>query len=244
MGIFDFLKGSKGKDEKKSGPAAKWVDRAGDKRAQAYDRMEAIAALADIGSSEAAEALLRRFTFTVDPQITDQEEKDIAFRGVLKAGTEAIEAIRAFAKKAESLAWPMRLMKELLSQDEYEVELLSWLERWDTEYAKFIDPKFQLLATLEEHHGPAVVAAVTRFLDDVNETARFHTVGTMLAQRDEGCYESLLKHLPSEESVRIRDRIAEGLAAAGWTIPDALRNEIERVLPSTFRVSASGTIVR
>jgi hypothetical protein len=108
MGLFDLFKGgAKGGDkkgDKKANAAAKWAERAGDKRAQNYDRQEAIQALAEMGTPEAATALLKRFTFLIDPSITDQEEKDLAFRGVLRAGKDAVEPVRAFAAKAESLA--------------------------------------------------------------------------------------------------------------------------------------------
>src|SRR5208282_461089 len=110
--------------------------------------------------------LLKRFTFHSDPSITDQEEKDAAFRGILRAGQEAIEPVREHARKAESLAWPMKIMKELVPGDAYVEELLRWLERWDTEYAKFVDPKVQILAELEEHRHPQIREQVERFLED------------------------------------------------------------------------------
>ena len=69
---------------------------AGDKHAQNYDRIEAIEALARVANGEAAAALLKRFTFHIDPSITDQEEKDAAVRGILAARESAIEPIRTF----------------------------------------------------------------------------------------------------------------------------------------------------
>jgi hypothetical protein len=59
-----------------------------------------------LGTADAVEALLRRFLFSTDPSITDQEEKELAFEGILKAGREAIEPVRAFVAKAESVSWP------------------------------------------------------------------------------------------------------------------------------------------
>src|SRR5215469_4725896 len=131
MGLFDRFRSGAPKPRQKSTPAAKWADRV-EKRVQNYDRQEAIQALAEMETADAAEVLLKRFTFHMDPSITDQEEKDAAFRGVLRAGKEAIEPVRAFAAKAESLAWPMKIMKELVGETEYVDELLRWLSRWDT----------------------------------------------------------------------------------------------------------------
>ncbi|HVJ91120.1 MAG TPA: HEAT repeat domain-containing protein, partial [Labilithrix sp.] len=170
MGLFDFFKSNQNTgDKKKSGAAAKWAEPVGSKRAQAYDRQEAIQELSKLGTAEAAEALLKRFTFNTDPSITDQEEKELAFAGILKAGKDAIEPVRAFAAKAESLRWPMRILRETLEEEELVDELIIWLSKWDTEYAKFTDPKLQLLEELGDHVHPQILAAVEPFLQDVNE---------------------------------------------------------------------------
>jgi HEAT repeat protein len=246
MGLFDVFKGGpKGdkKDKSKANPATKWADRL-EKRAQNYDRQEAIQALADMASGDAAAVLLKRFTFHMDPSITDQEEKDAAFRGVLRAGKEAIEPVRAFAEKAESLAWPMKIMKELLDGSDYVEELLRWLSRWDTEYAKFVDPKVQILTELEEHKHPSIREAVERFLEDVNEPARFHAVSALLAQEDAAAAPALAELLPVEESERVRNKVAEGLAMRHWPIPEGERDAVRQSLPQAFGLDAGGVIVK
>jgi len=249
MGLFDRFKGgakgasSDGKARAKSSPAAKWADRV-EKRVQNYDRQEAIQALSEIGTADAAEILLRRFTFHMDPSITDQEEKDAAFRGILRAGKEAIEPVRAFAARAESLAWPMKIIKELIGPDEYVEELLRWLSKWDTEYAKFVDPKVQLLASLEEHRHPRIRDEVERFLEDVNEPARFHAASTLLAQDDPAAVTALARLLVDEESVRVRMKVAEGLAARGWLLPADVRDDVRKALPPAFSSDASGRVLK
>jgi hypothetical protein len=241
MGLFDLFKGDK--KNAKSTPAGKWADRV-EKRAQNYDRQEAIQALAEMGTPEAVEVLLKRFTFLIDPSITDQEEKESAFRGILRAGKDAISPVRAFAAKAESLAWPMRILKELVGDEEYVEELLRWLSRWDTEYAKFVDPKVQLLAELEEHKQAGIREGVERFLEDVNEPARFHAVSALLAQEDEAAAPALAHLLGDEESVRVRNRIADGLATQGWLVPADERAAVQKALPPAFALEASGKIAK
>jgi HEAT repeat protein len=242
MGFLDIFKGgNKGdKGDKKGSPAAKWAEPAGNRRALNYDRQEAIQALAAMGTPEAVTALLKRFTFQIDPSITDQEEKDAAFRGILRAEREAIEPVRRFAARAESLAWPMRILKELLAEDEYVAELVLWLERWDTEYSKFIDPKIQLLIALEERKSDIIRPAVEPFLDDVNETARFHAVATLLAQEDKGALPALLNLLAEEESVRVKNKVADGIANRGWVIPEEARDAVRKTLPPSCTIDATG----
>jgi hypothetical protein len=243
MGLFDLFKGKAGGDDKpKASPAAKWANVAADRRAQNYDRQEAIQQLAAMGTADAAAALLRRFTFIMDPSITDQEEKDAAFSGIVRAGRDAIEPIRTFVGKAESLAWPMKVMKEIVSEEEFVDELLLWLSKWDIEYAKFIDPKIQILVALEEHRGPKVRAEVERFLLDVNEVARFHAVGALLAQEDPEAMTAILDCLVDEESVRVKHRILDGFLARGWAVPEEKREAVRKALPSGTTVDADGHI--
>jgi HEAT repeat protein len=245
MGLFDLFKGkSKDGGEKKSNPAAKWAEAAGSKRAQAYDRQEAIEELCKLKSPEAVEALLRRFTFNTDPSITDQEEKDRAFEGIVAVGREAIAPVRAFAAKAESLSWPYRILKELLSEEEIVDELVAWLSKWDTEYAKFIDPKLQILDFLKDYKSPKIRPAVEPFLQDVNDQAKFHAVEAILAQKEPEAIGPLIALLLEEESVRIRSRIADGFAALGWEVPDEQRDAVRKVLPYQYGVDGSGQITK
>jgi HEAT repeat protein len=241
MGLFDLFKSEK--KNAKSSPAGKWADRI-EKRAQNYDRQEAIQALAEMATADAVEALLKRFTFHMDPSITDQEEKDSAFRGILRAGTDAIAPVRAFAGKAESLAWPMKIMKELVQGDAYVEELLRWLARWDTDYAKFVDPKVQILAALEEHKHAGIREGVERFLEDVNEPARFHTVSALLAQDDPAVVPALAHLMGEEESVRVRNRIAGGLASREWIVPEDEREAVRKTLSPEFSLDSSGHVLK
>jgi hypothetical protein len=243
MGLFDLFRGKdKGGDKKKSSPAAKWAEAAGDKRAQNYDRQEALQELSELGTADAAAALLRRFNFNMDPSITDQEEKDLAYQGILKAGDDAIVPVRAYAAKAESLAWPMRILRELLEEEALVKELLTWLARWDNEYAKFTDPKLQLLVALEEYRYPEIVDGVLPFIEDVNEPARFHSVNTLLAQKDPRVEEPLRKMFPDEESVRVRNKIADAFVERGFVIPEEEREPMRKALPPAYTIDGEGKI--
>lgn len=247
MGLFDLFKGKSkdgGGEKKKSGSAAKWAEAAGSKRAQVYDRQEAIQELSKLGTADAVEALLKRFTFQIDPSITDQEEKELAYEGILKAGKDAIEPVRAFAAKAESVGWPMRIVKELLDEEELVDELLVWLSKWDTEYAKFIDPKLQLLEELGLHVNPNIREAVEPFLQDASDPARFNAVTATLAQKDPVSLQPLLALLLDEESVRIRTKIADGLAKLGWEIPEDQRDAVRKVLPPQFGIDGAGQVTK
>ena len=249
MGLFDLFKskgggGDKAGGEKKSNAAAKWAEAAGSKRAQAYDRQEAIQELVKLKSSDAVEALLKRFTFATDPSITDQEEKELVFEGIVGAGREAIEPVRVFAAKAESVAQPLRILKAILDEDELIDELLVWLSRWDTEYAKFIDPKLQLLQLLEEYGNPKIRPAVEPFLQDASEPARYLAVAATLAQKEPEAIAPVLAALLEEESVRVKGKIADGFIALGWEVPHESRDHVRKALPPQYSVDGAGLLTK
>lgn len=247
MGLFDLFKSKK--SESIASPAgdkqvARYARTVSDKRAQNYDRMEALEALSRVRTREAAEALLRRFSFHIDPSITDQEEKDVAFRGILACGDEAIEPIRAFVARAEAITWPLKVLKELLPKERYCEELVVLLERFDIEYVRNVEPKLQLIGELEHCSSPDARRAAERFLEDVNESVRFTAVGSTLAQADEASATPLCEALIAEESVRVKNRICEGLATRDWKVPEACREGVARVLPREWQLRADGTIGR
>lgn len=250
MGLFDFLKK---KSVPPAAPAAPPLDKkvvgpakvAGDKRAQTFDRMEALQQLAEMKSPDAATALLKRFTFSIDPSITDQEEKDVAFQGIVLAGKDAVPAVLEFCKKAEAVTWPLKILHELLDDAEYEEKIILLLERFDTEYARNVEPKLQIIQALEEVKSEAVRDAVEPFLEDVNETVRFHAVATTFAQNNAESLAPLLKLLETEESVRVKNKVADGLLFRGWAIPSEQRETVRQALRETaFAVGAEGKIVR
>jgi hypothetical protein len=251
MGLFDFFKGKAPASKAGASERPRATDKtvakyegAISKKAQNFDRQEAIDALAKLGNADAATALLKRYTFSTDPSITDQEEKETAFRGIVAAGTAALPAIREFCIKAESLTWPLRMMRELLGTEEYVGEVIKMLDKWDTEYDRNVDPKIQLIAALEEVKDARVRAAVERFLEDVHEPTRFHAVTTLLAQDDAEAAGPLARALVREEANRTKNRIAEGLALRGWVIPEADRAGVDDKLPGAFRLSEDGKVTK
>ncbi|AUX22114.1 hypothetical protein SOCEGT47_026150 [Sorangium cellulosum] len=246
MGIFDFFRksspppGGAPSDKKVAGPAKVVAD----KRAQTYDRHEAIQTLAAMKSADAAAALLRRFTFSIDPSITDQEEKELAFQGIVDTGKDAVAAVVEFCVKAEALTWPLKILRELLDEADYRSELIRLLGRFDTEYARNVEPKQQLIVALGDLKGDDVRSAVEPFLEDVNETVRFHAVQTLFAQETQASVPALVKMLAAEESVRVKNKVAEGLMNRGWTVPAELRDSANQALQdsSGFSVAPDGRV--
>jgi HEAT repeat protein len=248
MGLFDFFKKSSSTAPPPGSPAQdKTVARLGrtaaDKLAQNYDRLEALEALARIQSSEAAAALLKRFTFSIEPSITDQEEKELAFRGIVDCGELAHEPTMAFCEKAESLTWPLKILREILTPESYIDEVVGLLDEHDTEYARNVDPKLHLIEALMGQKGDEVREVLLRFLEDVSEPVRFKAVACLFSMDDESLTPRLTQFALDDESVRVRNEVAKGFAARNWAVPSELRDAFASSLyGSHYSVSQDGKI--
>jgi HEAT repeat protein len=278
MGIFDFFKRDKTDDggkpvDRKLASLAKTT---ADKRAQAYDRDEAMRALIKLGTPDAAAALLKRFSIKVDPSITDSEEKQLAFDGIVSIGRggggirladvgkdpkeiddapltkeevaelrdAVVECTREYCARAENLNWALKLMRALLDDDGYQAEVLALLGKHDTEYSRNVEPKINLLCALEDIVSDAVREAVEEYLQDVNETVRFHAVETTFKQGNDASVAPLVAMIEEEESVRVKNKVADGMVRLSWSIPDALRDAAREALTDAreYRVRDDGSI--
>jgi HEAT repeat protein len=202
--------------------------------AQNYDRQEAIEELSKMKNGDAAAALLRRFSFTMEPSITDQEEKEAAAEGIVAAGEAAIDPIRRYCARAESLTWALKILRRIAGDEQMAKELLELLAEFDTEYLRNPEPKIQLISVLEEHPSEEVRTGVEPFLTDVNETVRFHAVVTTFAMNDPKSVGPLIDALEQEESLRIRNRIAAGIAEKKWAVVGELAAKCKAALPEGF----------
>ncbi len=232
MGLFDFFKRGGGGAEAQERALMRHAERVQDKRAMSPDRFGSIEYLCQLGTEEAWRALLPRYNFTVDPSITDREEKQYIFDQISKATDTAVDPVKEYLRKAPTAVnWSLKMLRELLDREAFVAELLSLLEAEDTSYQKNPERKLQAIIHLEELPDPRVTPALLRFLDDVSEDARFHTVRTLLAQGDESAGDPLFELLGRDESMRVKTTIADGLSDQGRQCPEEHRERVASVLP-------------
>ncbi len=263
--MFDFLKGGARHDVpgvKSDRKLDSLIRSASDKRAQQYDRDDALRKLVAIGTAEAAEGLLKRFGVKVDPSINDEEEKQLAYEGIVGIGqgrngdheeadkpalrTAVIEYVRAYCKTAENLTWALKVLRALENDAEYEDELLVLLAAHDTEYTRNVEPKVNLLGATESLRGESARNAVEAYLGDVNETVRFHAVHSLFEQGDVAAIPALVALLADEESVRIKNKVAEGFVRLGWRVPENLHVAFRSGLSDSyeFRMREDGAVAK
>lgn len=234
MGLFDFFKGRGGASaDAQEKTLLRHAERVLDKRALSPDRFASIEYLCRLGTEEAWRAILPRYNFTVDPTITDREEKQYILDAISKAGEAAVVPVKEYLRKANAVNWPIKMLRALLGEAEFVTEMVALLGDEDTSYQKNPERKIQAIVALEEIADPRVESAVATFLDDVSEDTRFAAVRTLLAQDAPGSVDALLALLAREDSMRIKTTIADGLAEKKWPGSAEAR---EKALPVLVRL--------
>jgi len=234
MGLFDFFSKNREERPRSTRDLARLERLLATKLSQNYDRQEAIDELTKIADAQSSAVLLKRFDWHLDPSITDQEEKEACARGIVAAGEDAIEPIRRYCKKAESLTWPLKILAEIVPAERVGEELLSVLDQFDTEYMRNVEPKVQLLQALERYPSEEVRVAVEPFLGDAGETVRFTAANTVFAVNEAASVPAFIAAMEAEESLRVKNRIAQGLVDRNWTVPAELHESCKKGLPPGY----------
>ena len=74
-------------------------------------------------------------------------------------------------------------------------------------------------------------------IDRPTEPVRFTAASTVFAMKDEQSVPALVAQLEEEESLRVKNRIAQGLSERGWPIPEELLQTCRNALPPDFGLS-------
>ncbi len=241
MGLLDLFRSSKSTDGGLDRDLARLKRQSESKLSQDLDRPEAIAQLARLGTADAARILLGRFNWNLDPSIRDQEEKQLALEGVVRAGRESVEPIRAYVKKADGATWPIKALKQILPAEEYPKELAHLLGLFDADYSRNPEPKIQLLQAIEEAMTSELCAAVEPFLGDATEAVRFAAVNAIFAAPGD-VPDVVFEVLEKDESLRIRNRIAEVLTERAVALTGRPPEQLRRALPPGFSLDGSRVV--
>ncbi len=241
MGFLDRFS----KDTRDARAREKNAARTINKYAQSPDRMKAMQELRDDGSTEALYALMRRFGMMYDKSIEDEQEKEWAFEMLVEKGAAVLPALKKYMVLADSISWPLRLLDKVVDAKEGRIDAIAEvLERHEPGYERDPTKKIQLLTHLAGLKHARVSPLVAPYLADMDEGVRFAAVEALMKQGDEAVGRTpLLDLFAKEESLRLRLRIADGIAELGWSVADR-RAEIEKTLPDAFLIEARGADVR
>lgn len=248
MGLFDFFRKSSAGPAEQERLLARHAERVLDKSSMGLDRRQSIDYLIALGTEDAWRALLPRYNFSVDSSINDREDKNLIFDAIVNAGESAVEPVKEFLRKTTAVNWPIKMLQKLLDEKDFVGVLVEVLAEEGTAYQKNPERKIQSIIALEGVADERVAPAVSRFLDDASEDARFHAARTLLALKSADAAPALAALLAREDSMRVRTTVVDGLVEGAWPVPEEHREKISGLLGrlpnGPFRLTAEGAIAR
>jgi HEAT repeat protein len=263
MGLLDKLGITGTREEKEARAIAKLSRKAMEKFGPPENRQGAIEELGALKSEAAVEALLLRFTFRVDPGITDDEEKQHAHALVVEAGPAALPAVKRFILGRDEISWPLRALGELLPEAEVLAVLIEALRKAANEYSRVPEKKVLLLHAISHHRSPQVVPAAVPFLEDMDDEVQIAAAQAIASQaspspgpgaapgspappgseagREPLIHAFLRAH--DQSNARVREALAAMLAEAPWDVK-GYTPKVEAALPPAYKLDARGKVQR
>ncbi len=241
MGLLDML-GMGGPDAK----VRRLQKKASQKFGPAENRQGAIEELGGLKTEAALDALLTRYTFRVDPGITDDDEKARVLALISQAGEVALGPVKRFIATRDEISWPLRALDALLPEAEVVKFLVEVAKKIGGEYSRVPEKKVLLLHALSAHKALEIAPAVLPFLDDMDDEVQIAAAEVIVKQQEPAGREPVIQHfLKAHEgsNARVREALAGLLADSGWDVK-GYTPKVEAALPPGYKLDSRGKVVR
>ena len=239
MGLFDFISGGGTPAEKAQKLKAKVMQKYG----EASTRQGAIADLAKLKSPETVPVLMLRFTFVVDPQTTDADEKENVFQTITALEDKAVPHVIEFLKKNDGASsWALKILDEVLDEPEVVAIATDELTRLGAEYTRDPEKKQVLLHWLEGRNDPRVGPALVPFLHDMSDDVKLAAIKTLASLKFEPMREPLLTLATGEETAkRVQTACIHALAETGFPT-QGYQKKLEALVADPYVLDKSGVV--
>jgi HEAT repeat protein len=212
----------------------------------AENRQGAIEELGGMKTEAAIDALLSRYTFRVDPGITDDDEKARVLALVTQAGDVALAPVKRFISSRDEISWPLRALEGLLPEAEVVKFLVEVATKIGGEYSRVPEKKVLLLHALSAHRSPDIAPAVLPLLDDMDDEVQIAAAEVIVKQQHPAGREPLIQHfLKAHEAsnARVREALSGLLADSGWDVK-GYTPKVEAALPQSYKLDSRGRVLR
>ena len=231
-----------------SGPSERQIQRAVKQITQIHGepgtRVAAMERLASWRTPEAAAALLRRFTVQTPQASMDLEEKQYAVRLLVEMGNVAVDPILHYLGVEPDVTYPVQVLKEVLSPDEYHSCLMKTLAGLSTGYTRWPEAKAVLIGHLSNEAFPQVAETVIRFLEDEDDDVCIAAIDYLASNGDEVVREKLLQtFFEAEARPRVRGRILDHFCEREWPVK-GYRKKMEEAIALPCYLTSKGTVKR
>lgn len=239
MGLLSNLFGGGTPAEK----AQKLKSKATQKYGDAAVRQKALHQLGEIKHVDAVPVLMQRFTFAVDPQTTDAEEKQHCFETICDLGPDAVHHVKDFLTRSDTASsWALRILDTILPPEQVIDIVTSELARLGANYTRDPEKKEVLLRSLDGKQHEKVGPALMPFIHDMSDDVKMAALKTVASVKYAPAREEVLKLLVEEETAkRVQTACVQTLFEAGFEV-QGYREKVEKRLPEGYFVDKSGVV--
>ncbi len=210
------------------------------------NRQGAIEELGEMKTPESIGALLMRFTFRIDPGITDDEEKARVLALIVQAGQTSLEPVKKFIRDRDEISWPLRALADLVPEPEFVKFVVEVAHKVGSEYSRVPEKKVLILHALMNHKAPEITPAVLPFLEDMDDEVQIAAAEVIARQQDPAGREPLIQHfLKAHEgsNARVREALAGLLAESPYDVK-GYTPKVEAALPEGYKLDSKGKVQR
>ena len=238
MGLLDFFGGGTPADK-----AQRLKAKATQKYGDAATRQKALQQLAELKHADAVPVLMNRFTFAVDPQTTDAEEKEHAFQAICELEKDAVPPVKAFLVRSDAASsWALKILVEVLSPDEVMQVVTEELQRLGANYTRDPEKKEVLIRFLEGKQDDRVGPVLVPFLNDMSDDVKMAALKTLASLKYEPAREPLLTLLVTDETAkRVQTACIATLIETGFLVT-GFREKVEAKLSEGTFIDKSGAV--
>ncbi|GMU61455.1 MAG: hypothetical protein AMXMBFR34_32180 [Myxococcaceae bacterium] len=240
MGFLDFFGGGTPADK-----AKRLKPKVTQKYGDAATRQKAIDELGKLKSPDAVPVLMQRFTFAVDPQTTDAEEKQAVYEFICALEDEALAPVKDFLKTSDvASSWALKILEAILPREQVIGVVTDELKRLGAEYTRDPEKKEVLLHFLEGTADERIGPVALPFLNDMSDDVKMCALKTIASVKFEPAREGLLALLVTEDTAkRVQTACVMALVDTGFTV-QGYREKVEARLPEGTYVDKSGVVKR
>ncbi|MCA9519354.1 MAG: HEAT repeat domain-containing protein [Myxococcales bacterium] len=209
------------------------------------ERKRAIDVLYEIGSEAAVESLLKRFTYSTEGSIVDEDEKSMVYERLLALHEVTVEPLKRFIKREEAVYWPLKALVRAADEDTAVATLLEAIRAIPESYGTDLKRKEQLVSNLREFRRDDVFDALIECLADSAEEIRFLAVDGVLVFPEDRAMPHLVARLADpEETSRVKMQILEMLVENKWKIDKKEKSKIAGNIPQNYFIGDTGAVLR
>jgi HEAT repeat protein len=211
---------------------------------QTDERMWVMQSLAEIGSEQAVEVLLNRFTFQTDSSMVDANEKERCHEYLIEMGAVACEPLRKYVIGKKNMYWPLSAYRAIRGDEDAETLLVEAINSLDHGYAEEERRKTELFSNLREFQTDRTYEMLKEALKDTNDDVRVIAVEGLISFGPKMALAPLIETVVNpEESARIRTVIMEVLADTGWSLMKYRARLMGNLMPA-YDIAGDGKIIR